>query len=74
MLFRDEMSERICNARTVTERKENRTLREKGVFKIRFRLRVVHQQIPRRYAVGGFFLSFRNMASLAREAVMNAKC
>ena len=31
MLFRDEMSERICNARTVTERKENRTLREKGV-------------------------------------------
>lgn len=25
------MSERICNARTMTERKENRTLREKGV-------------------------------------------
>jgi hypothetical protein len=25
------MSERICNARTVTERKANRTLREKGV-------------------------------------------
>ena len=31
MLFRDEMRERICNARTVTERKVNRTLREKGV-------------------------------------------
>ena len=31
MPFRGEMSERICNARTVTEGKENRTLPEKGV-------------------------------------------
>lgn len=31
MLFRDEMRERISQARTVTERKVNRTLRETGV-------------------------------------------
>ena len=31
MLFRGEMSERIRRARTVTERKENCALREKGV-------------------------------------------
>ena len=31
MLFRGEMSKRINHAFAVTERKENRTLREKGV-------------------------------------------
>ena len=43
MLFRDEMSERICNARTVTERKENRTLREKGVRPSPILLRCTNQ-------------------------------
>ena len=50
MLFRDEMSKRISRAFAVTERKENRTLREKGV---RYKTPLtVHQQSPRQFAVG----------------------
>ena len=58
MLFRGEMSERISAARTVTERKANRTLREKGVrtsYIIAVAL-TVHQEDTLRIFRGVFFL------------------
>ena len=54
MLFRGEMSKRISHAFAVPERKENRTLREKGVRNDLFPL-TVHQEIPLRHKSRGYF-------------------
>ena len=60
MLFRGEMRERICNARTVTERKANRTLREKGVRPFSILLRCT-RKTPCGFSAGCFSFVFREV-------------
>ena len=76
MLFRGEMSKRISHAFAVTERKETRTLREKGVrpyHAVRAVALTVHQQSPRRYCSGLLLYARRGFELLWNEEGVEPK-